>query len=133
MLERLRSLIFSKLGKPSSEVESRESELERLEARLLEEKQKTEAMARISYAQWKLRNEQEKEYAIKYGVTMPLTSAQREQDDFFRAFEARMKAEQRDYEERQKALEFNAQKETNEQAHRDSAEEVVQILENEFK
>jgi hypothetical protein len=133
MLDRLRSLIFSKLGKPSSEAESRESELERLEARLLEEKQKTEAMARISYAQWKLRNEQEKAYAIEYGVTMPLTSAQREQDDFFRAFEARMKAEQLDYEERQLALEYKAKSEAEEQQAHADAEEVVQILENEFK
>jgi hypothetical protein len=133
MLARIRSFISAKLGKPSSEAESSKSELERLEAHLLEEKQKTEAMARISYTKWKLRNEQEKAYAIKYGVTMPLTSAQREQDDFFRAFEARMKAEQLDYEERQRSLEYKAKSEAEELQSRADAEEVVQILEGEFK
>ena len=108
------------------------SELDRLEARLRDEKRKTEALARISYAEWKLRQTQEKEYALRYGVTLAATTAQREQDEFFTALERRLDDEQRRYVEETKALEFKDSEADRIEGQRQATERVVRVLEEDL-
>lgn len=133
MLARLRIL----LGLHRSPTEPEESddyarELDRLEARLRDEKRKTEVLARISYAKWKLRQSQEKEYAICYGVTVPATTAQREQDEFFTALERRLDDEQQRYVEQTKALEYKDGEADRIERQRQATERVVRVLEEDL-
>ncbi|MBF0169215.1 MAG: hypothetical protein HQL45_16465 [Alphaproteobacteria bacterium] len=132
-MAKFRAMLINRLaGNPSPSEETLASELEQLESRLRDEKRKTELLAKISYANWKLRKEAEKEYAIKYRVTMPCTSAQRDEDRFFTELEARMERERLDYVDRQRALEFQGQKEERQKLERDSAECVLKVLEEDL-
>mgnify|MGYP001601372590 CR=1 FL=1 len=132
MLAKFRAMLANRLASnPGQSEETLASELERLESRLRDEKRKTELLAKISYANWKLRKESEKEYAIKYRVTMPCTSAQRDEDHFFTELEARLERERLDYVDRQRALEFQGQKEERQKLERDSAECMLRVLEEE--
>ncbi len=135
MLARIRSFIAARIDPKvvaSAKTDSRSRELVKLESRLRDEKQKTEQLAKISYAKWKLRKEQEKEYALKYGVTLPLTSAQREQDDFFSSLESRLENERLNYIESQKAVEFQGQEEERDKQERESAECVLKVLDEDL-
>ncbi|MBF0268666.1 MAG: hypothetical protein HQL44_08740 [Alphaproteobacteria bacterium] len=135
MLNRLRRFLTrSQEGPPADEAGdvSASRELARLEQRLREEKVKTEQLAKISYAKWKLRKEQEKEYALKFGVTLPLTTMQQEQDDFFRSLESRMERQRIDFIEQNKALEFQQGEEQKQELERQSAECVLKALEDDL-
>ncbi|MDK9719656.1 MAG: hypothetical protein OEL53_00580 [Rhodospirillales bacterium] len=134
MLDRLRRLLPDKLAISSTRKmpETSDGELSRLEARLREQKQKTEQLAKISYAKWKLRKEQEKEYSLKYGVTLPLTSVQREQDEFFSTLESRLENERLNYLESQKAIEFQGREEERDKQERESAECVLKVLDEDL-
>lgn len=134
MLDRLRRLLPDKLAISGTKKmpKTSDGELSRLEARLREQKQKTEQLAKISYAKWKLRRELEKEYALNYGVTLPLTSAQREQDEFFSTLESRLQQERLSYVESQKSLDFKGQEEERGKQERESAECVLKVLEEDL-
>jgi hypothetical protein len=135
VLSRLRTFITTcraALPERPSPEDRHASELDRLETRLRDEKRKTEALARISYAKWKLRHQQEKEYAIRYGVTVPATTAQREQDQFFTALERRLDDEQQRYVEQTKALEFKDGEADRIERQRQATERVVRVLEEDL-
>lgn len=133
MLVRLRTLLG--LHRPPTEPGESDDyarELDQLEARLRDEKRKTEALARISYAKWKLRHQQEKEYAIRYGVTVPATTAQRDEDQFFTALERRLDDEQQRYIEQTKALEYKDGEADRIERQRQATERVVRVLEEDL-
>lgn len=133
MLAKLRVLFAKKRAELSEQGEANlASQLEQLESRLRDEKRKTELLAKISYANWKLRKESEKEYAITYRVTMPCTSAQRDEDRFFTELESRLERERLDYVDRQRALEFQGQKEERQKLEQESAECVLRVLEEDL-
>ncbi|MDK9721159.1 MAG: hypothetical protein OEL53_08240 [Rhodospirillales bacterium] len=132
MLARFRAMLTKRsTGLSEPDADSLARELENLETRLRDEKRKTELLAKISYANWKLRKEAEKEYALKYRVTMPCTSAQRDEDRFFTELESRLERERLDYVDRQRALEFQGQNEERQKLERDSAECMLRVLEEE--
>lgn len=135
MLARLRTFITTcrtALPTRQSSDDAHASELDQLEARLRDEKRKTEILARISYAKWKLRQQQEKEYAIRYGVTLPGTTMQREQDEFFTTLERRLDDEQQRYIEQTKALEYKDGEADRIKRQRQATERVVQVLEEDL-
>ena len=135
MLARLRSFITAcraSLPVRLPTDDGHTSELDRLEARLRDEKRKTETLARITYTKWKLRQSQEKEYTLRYGVAVPATTAQREQDEFFAALERRMEEEQCRYVEETKALEYKDDEADRIERQRQATERVVRVLEEDL-
>lgn len=138
MLTRLRAFLVKRVHlalapvKPVSEEEVYARELDQLEVRLRDDKRKTEVLARISYAKWKLRQQQEKEYALRYGVTLAITTAQREQDEFFTALERRLDDEQQRYVEQTKALEHKDSEADRIERQRQATERVVRVLEEDL-
>lgn len=108
-------------------------ELDALERRLREERRNTELLAKLSYTRWKLRQEQEKQYAIRYGVTMPSTTLQREQHEFFAAMERRIENEHLRFLEEQRATEGERQQEERIALERQAAERVLRVLEEDLQ
>lgn len=135
MLKRLRNLIAEKVSAPPTRYQGDdplERQLATFEDRLREEKRRTELMARISYAKWKLRKEQEKQYAIRYGVTMPSTSVQYEQDRFFSSLEARMESERLGFIERSRAIEQQEREGERLVIEQQASERVMRVLEEDL-
>ena len=135
MLARLRSFITAcraSLPVRLPTDDGHTSELDRLEAWLRDEKRKTETLPRITYTKWKLRQSQEKEYTLRYGVAVPATTAQREQDEFFAALERRMEEEQCRYVEETKALEYKDDEADRIERQRQATERVVRVLEEDL-
>lgn len=134
MLARLRILFgFGTVQPGPAGNEEYARELAQLEARLREDKARTEALAKIHYAQWRLRKERDKELYLKYGVSVPLTTEQRDQDEFFLALEARLKEERQTHLEQTRALESREHETARIERERQSTERILTVLEGDME
>lgn len=107
-------------------------EIAQLEERLREDKAHTEALAKIRYAEWRLRKAQDQEHYLKYGVSLPLTTRQHQQDEFFTALERRLDDERRRYVEETKAIESRDSNAERMERERQATERVLTVLEEDL-
>ena len=132
MLARLRALVARRRLPDEPPDDHHARELADLEVRLRRDKARTEALAKIRYTQWKLRKEQEKEYYLRYGVSVPATTNQREQDDFFEALETRMENERKRFLDQTKAIDSKDHEADRIERERQARERVLMVLENDL-
>lgn len=66
-----------------------------LERRLTDAIRETEARTHMKYSAWKLRQQQERQYFLDHGVTMPETDTRSREDAMFRSLEWRMEEEKK--------------------------------------
>lgn len=76
------------------------AEVERLEAHLANLLAETEALARLKLVEWKIRKAEERRAWLEHGVTYPKSDFERQQDNFFHAFESRLREEAAEAQER---------------------------------